>query len=226
MPDSIVLLSGGIDSTTAAYLWKEEGHGLYSINVAYSQEADREAESSRKIAAAIGVKEHITVVLPFYKDLEKRYRPTVSRDTASAYIPARNIVFYGVAAAYAETLGASDIVFGSNADDAKVFPDARLQFAQSMNQLIRIGTRVGFEGKAPRIMTPLLNYSKLEVLRLALKLHVPLELTWSCHEENATVPCGICRGCHMRSEAFKELSVEDPGHCMQNSEANTPTPNQ
>ena len=130
-------------------------------------------------------------------------------ETSSAYVPARNIVFYGVAAAYAETIGAHEIVFGSNADDAMEFPDARPQFIQLMNELIRTGTRSGQEGTEMTIVNPLINYSKVDVLRLALKLKVPLELTWSCYED-LPAPCGKCRGCRTRQNAFREAGILDP----------------
>ena len=136
----LVLLSGGIDSATALYLTKQQTDDIYSMNMIYSQSYDAEAEASKKIAVAAHVKEHFSIFLPFFKDLEKRYKPTPSSTISSAYVPARNIVLYGVAAAYAETLKVSRIVFGSNADDAKELPDARPRFIQLMNELIREGT--------------------------------------------------------------------------------------
>jgi 7-cyano-7-deazaguanine synthase len=209
MVKAIVLLSGGIDSATALYLTKQKTVEIYTLNVIYDQSFDREAEISRKIATVAQVKEHISILLPFYKDLEKRYHPTPSCQVSSAYIPARNIVFYGVAVAYAETMGADMVVFGSNADDAKELPDASLGFAKLMNQLVRIGTRSGWEGRVIEITNPLIEYTKAETLKLAIKLGVPLELTWSCHE-NGRTPCGKCRGCRMRLRAFEEAGVHDP----------------
>lgn len=175
----------------------------------YTQTHDSETEASKKLAAAAKVREHLLVYLPLFKDIETRYRPTPSPEISSAYLPARNIVFYGVAAAYAETLGANRIVFGSNADDAKELPDARWEFVQLMNELIRSGTRAGREGFEIEIVNPLIDYSKAGVLKLALELKVPLELTWSCHE-NGQVPCGKCRGCRNRLSAFKAAGMEDP----------------
>jgi 7-cyano-7-deazaguanine synthase len=206
---ALVLLSGGIDSATALYLTKQECSEVYSMNMIYAETYDSEAEASRRLAADAGVKEHLSVYLPLFKDIENRYRPPPSHTISSAYLPARNIVFYGVAAAYAETLGASRIVFGSNADDAKELPDATLGFIRLMNELIKAGTRAGTEGAFIEIVNPLLMYSKTDVLKLAIKLKVPLQLTWSCYE-NAKTPCGKCRGCRMRSEAFSALGVTDP----------------
>jgi 7-cyano-7-deazaguanine synthase len=206
---AILLLSGGIDSATALYLTKRQTDDIYSINMIYAASYDAETEASQKIAAAAHVKDHLTILLPFFKDLEQRYHPTPSAKITPAYVPARNIVFYGVAAAYAETLNANMIVFGSNADDAKELPDARPGFIQLMNELIRSGTRAGREGFTIEVVNPLINYSKREVLKLALELKVPLELTWSCYE-NGKMPCGKCRGCKGRREAFAQMGVPDP----------------
>jgi 7-cyano-7-deazaguanine synthase len=209
MAKALVLLSGGIDSTTALYLTKQEGFEACTMTMVYGEEFDSEAEASKKIAAAADVKEHLVVSLPFFKDLETRYRPAPSSTVSAAYLPARNMVFYGVAAAYAETLDARRIIFGSNADDANELPDARPEFMRLMNELIKIGTRTGVEGGSLEIVNPLFELSKADVLRLALKLEVPLHLTWSCYE-NAKIPCGKCRGCRMRAEAFAAIRAIDP----------------
>jgi len=206
---AIVLLSGGIDSATALYMTQRNVNEIYTMTLVYAETFDREAEAAKKLATTARVKEHITVLLPFYKDLEKRYHLPPSIQISSAYIPARNIVFYGIAAAYAETLGADKIIFGSNADDSLELPDATSDFIQLMNRLIRIGTREGKERGSIEILNPLLTYTKTEVLKLALKLNVPLELTWSCHQDGE-MPCGKCRGCRMRLKAFEEIGTRDP----------------
>jgi 7-cyano-7-deazaguanine synthase len=206
---AMVLLSGGIDSATALYLTKQENFEIFTLNMVYTQGYDSETEASKKLATAAQVKEHLTIFLPFFKDLETRYRPEPSSSISAAYLPARNMVFYSVAVAYAETLGATEIVFGSNADDAKELPDARPTFIRLMNKLIKIGTRAAVEGSSIEIVNPLLKFSKTDVLKLALRLDVPLQLTWSCYE-NAKIPCGKCRGCRMRSEAFVAAGILDP----------------
>ena len=206
---ALVLLSGGIDSATALYLVKQETDDVYSMNMIYTQTYDSEAEASNRLAAVAQVKEHFTVYLPFFKHIGTLYRPAPSSEISSAYVPARNIVFYGVAAAYAETIGASRIVFGSNADDSRELPDASPKFIQLINELVRAGTRSGWEGSRIEIVNPLINLSKVEVLKLALRLKVPLELTWSCYED-LPAPCGRCRGCHMRREAFNAIGMSDP----------------
>lgn len=206
---ALVLLSGGIDSATALYLTKQENFEIFTLNMVYTQGYDSETEASKKLATAAQVKDHLSIYLPFFKDLETRYRPEPSSTISAAYLPARNMVFYSVAVAYAETFGATEIVFGSNADDAKELPDARPTFIRLMNKLIKIGTRAGVEGSSIEIVNPLLKFSKTDVLKLALRLDVPLQLTWSCYE-NAKIPCGKCRGCRMRSEAFVAAGILDP----------------
>ena len=209
MDRKIVLLSGGIDSATALYLTRQNIDEIYSLNMIYTQSYDSEAEASNRIATAAAVKEHLTIYLPFFKDLEKRYRPKPSSVVSSAYVPARNAIFYGIAAAYAEALNATTVVFGSNADDAKELPDAGPEFIRLMNELVKVGTRSGRDNFPLQFVNPLIRYRKSDVLRLALQLKVPLELTWSCYEDRP-VPCGACRGCVMRRKAFEEIGTADP----------------
>jgi len=207
---AIVLLSGGIDSATALYWARQETNRIYSMNIQYAQASYKEAAASKSLAEAAKVTEHVTISLPFFKDIQDRYHPRhrESSTVSTAYVPSRNMIFYGIAAAYAETLDVDTIIFGSNADDTKELPDATPDFIQKTNELIAMGTRMGVEGHAARIVNPLINFSKLDVLRLALTLKVPLELTWSCYED-VEIPCGICRGCQNRLAAFKHLGMTD-----------------
>lgn len=179
------------------------------MNILYAQASLREANASSSVATAAKVKEHLTVSLPFYKDIQARYHPTQSSNITMAYVPARNTIFYGVASAYAEALEIDTIVFGSNADDTKELPDATPDFIRRMNNLLRVGTRAGADGKAIRIVNPLINHRKVDVLKLALELEVPLGITWSCYED-VQIPCGKCRGCQNRLNAFKQLKMNDP----------------
>ena len=209
MTKAILLLSGGIDSATTLYLAKLETEEICSLNMIYSHAYDAEAQAAKRIAQAAHLKDHITIFLPFFKNIEQRYHPDPSTEITPAYVPSRNIIFYGIAAAYAEVMGAEQILFGSNADDARELPDARPEFIQLMNELINTGTRAGQEGLAIKVVNPLINYSKREVLELAFELNVPLELTWSCYGDGTT-PCGKCRGCVGRQKAFDQLGRADP----------------
>jgi 7-cyano-7-deazaguanine synthase len=208
---AIVLLSGGIDSATALYWTKQQTTNIFTMNIEYAQASYQEATAARNIAKAAGVKEHITVSLPIFKDIQTRYHPTKPQSSAvtTAYVPARNLIFYGFAVAYAETLNTDAIVFGSNADDAQELPDATPDFIRRMNELVETGTRMGVNGPPAKIIDPLINFSKTDVLRLAINLKVPLELTWSCYED-VELPCGKCRGCRTRLDAFNRLGMTDP----------------
>jgi len=179
------------------------------MNIQYAQASYQETNAAKLLAAAAQVREHLTVSLPFYKDIQGRYHPKRSSSVTTAYVPARNTIFYGIAAAYAETLEVDTVVFGSNADDARELPDATPDFIERMNDLLRKGTRAGADGKPIRIINPLINHRKVEVLKLALELEVPLGITWSCHED-VQIPCGKCRGCQNRLDAFKQLEMNDP----------------
>jgi 7-cyano-7-deazaguanine synthase len=209
LESAIVLLSGGIDSATALYWTKQQTTNVYTLNIQYAQASYQEAAASKNLAEAANVKEHLMVSLPFFKDIQTRYHPTRVGRVSAAYVPARNLVFYGVAAAFAEAIDVDSIVFGSNADDNMELPDATPDFIQRMNDLIKIGTRMGIIGVPATILNPLIDYNKMEVLRLAINLKVPLELTWSCYED-VEVPCGKCRACRMRIEAFSKLGMIDP----------------
>jgi len=206
---AIVLLSGGIDSATALYWTLKQTSQVYSMNILYAQASFQEAKASRSLASAAQVKEHLSVSLPFYADIQARYHPKGSSKVITAYVPARNTVFYGVAAAFAEAFEIDTIVFGSNADDTKELPDATPDFIQSMNDLLKLGTRAGADGTPITIVNPLINHRKIDVLKLALELKVPLEVTWSCYEDVQS-PCGKCRGCRNRLDAFEKLGMSDP----------------
>jgi len=179
------------------------------MNIQYAQASYQEANASNILAATTNVKEHLTVSLPFYKDIQNRYHPNQSSSVTAAYVPARNTIFYGIAAAFAETLDLDTVIFGSNADDVRELPDATPDFVKGMNELLKVGTRAGTDGIPIRIVNPLIDHSKTEVIKLALELKVPLSLTWSCHED-VQLHCGKCRGCRNRLDAFKQLGMTDP----------------
>ncbi len=212
---ALVLLSGGIDSTTALYWARAQGWELFTLTIDYAQGSKTELPVAEPLSKLAGANQHFMVSLPFYKEIQDRYAPREGGQSpapvtgASAYVPARNLVFYGIAAAFAEALGAEYIVFGSNADDARELPDATPAFLEGMNRLIGRGTRMGTLGRPAKIVNPLILLSKAQALRKALELRVPLERTWSCYQD-VTVPCGRCRGCISRRRAFDEIGMKDP----------------
>jgi 7-cyano-7-deazaguanine synthase len=201
-----VLLSGGIDSATALYL----SRGMYAmraITFEYSRIAAQELRAARAVAKRAGVLEHRIVRLPDLKeacdipgDGFEGLPPT--------YIPLRNAIFYSFAASYAEEVGAAAIVGGHNRDDKAVFEDVRSEFFRLIQRAFLSGS-AGLRKNRLRIVRPLEHMSKVEVIRQAASLKVPLELTWSCQKDGA-LHCWDCPGCETRTKSFMKAGVHDP----------------
>jgi 7-cyano-7-deazaguanine synthase len=208
---ALVLLSGGIDSATALYWAVKQNYDLYTLTFDYAQGSKTELRFAEALSKRVGAREHFALALPFFKTVQDKWPKPEQQSgaTSPAYVPARNIVFYGIAAAFAETLGAKWIVFGSNRDDATVLPDATQDFVNLMNTILRAGTKSGAEGLAPQVINPLQDRTKAQVLELALRYGVPLEDTWSCYEDVES-PCNKCRGCITRKQTFESVGVADP----------------
>ncbi|MEG4216332.1 7-cyano-7-deazaguanine synthase QueC [Microcoleus sp. Pol14C6] len=218
---AVILLSGGLDSSTVLYQAKADGCECYAISFDYKQRHRRELESARTIALAAGVKAHQIVnfdltlwggsaltdnemELPIDRNLAE-----MSQNIPITYVPARNTIFLSFALAYAETLEADRIYIGVNALDYSGYPDCRLDYIQAMQEVFRLGTKQGREGNAINIITPLIELKKTEIIQLGNQLGVPWEQTWSCYAggENA---CGVCDSCRLRLAAFAELGLKDP----------------
>ncbi|MDG6929169.1 MAG: 7-cyano-7-deazaguanine synthase QueC [Nitrososphaerota archaeon] len=207
---AIVLLSGGIDSATALYSTVRGGAEAHALTFDYELRQSPELAAAERIARAAGVSQSV-VELPFYKSLPSS--PSSSDEVledgdsgiSSAYVPARNAVFFGIAAAYAEALGAGLIVSGHNGQDAGRFPDAGAAFLEAMNGALSLGMK----GPAPEVKMPLKDMTKTAVVGEAIRLGVPLELTWSCYN-NGKTRCGGCYGCTSRAGAFAALGMRDP----------------
>ncbi|MGA1974486.1 MAG: 7-cyano-7-deazaguanine synthase QueC [Conexivisphaerales archaeon] len=212
---AVVLLSGGIDSAAALYWCREQGWDVYALTFDYELEQSPDLRAAKRVAQAASVRHHLVVDSSFYKELKgspSSYRGTiVDTDTgvSQAYVPGRNIVFFGMAAAYAETLGARKVVSGHNLGDAERFPDASGRFVEAFNKLLRLGLKTGRGTNSIEVVAPFAKLSKTEVLRQAARLGVPLKDTWSCYS-NGKKPCGVCYGCRARRQAFVELGAEDP----------------
>jgi 7-cyano-7-deazaguanine synthase len=211
---AVVLLSGGIDSATALHWCLEKKWDVRAMTFDYEVGQVPDLLASREIARKAKVK-HIVIDFPFYKHLKGS--PSSRRGTmvderegiSQAYVPGRNFVFFGMAAAYSETVRATKVVSGHNAGDAERFPDASKEFFEKFNQLLRLGLRAGRELSHVEVLAPFVGVTKAEVLREALRLRVPLEDTWSCYN-NGTKPCGSCYGCQARRRAFEEIGARDP----------------
>jgi 7-cyano-7-deazaguanine synthase len=212
MKKAVCLLSGGPDSAAAAAVARRESYDVYCLSFDYGQIASKEIESAKKVAKAIGVKKHKIIDISFLKDL---YGPGVTALTdrkmsmpekfePSVIVPFRNGILLAIAAGYAASIGAEAIFYGPQQGDAGFYPDCRQEFVDAMSQAIKRGTDLKIEVKNPLGKKP-----KSEVLKLAIRLGVPLELTWSCYL-NGKFHCGQCESCKNRIRAFKDAGIKDP----------------
>ena len=210
-PTAIVLLSGGLDSATAAAQAIADGYGVIALSFDYGQRHQRELEAARAVAGHLAIADHhfIDVNLAQWgasslTDLSQ----TLPQDGAEAgipstYVPGRNTVFIALALALAEAKGAEAIYLGINAVDYSGYPDCRPDYLATFQQLARLSSKAGLEGRAPKLVAPLVMDSKVDIVRRAVKLGVPIEQTWSCYQGGAE-PCGRCDSCRIRDRALIE----------------------
>jgi len=218
---AVVLLSGGLDSYTAAAIAREQGFSLCALTVHYGQRHVRELESARAVARALGVEQHLEMAVDLRaiggSSLTSDAAVPVDRDLDAAaipstYVPARNTIFLALALGWAETLEAHDIVIGVNALDYSGYPDCRPEFLAAFEQLAALATRAGVEGARVRIHAPLITLSKREIIERGLALGLDYALTHSCYDPAADGrPCGRCDSCRLRAKGFREAGVHDPG---------------
>ncbi|WP_027415095.1 7-cyano-7-deazaguanine synthase QueC [Aneurinibacillus terranovensis] len=217
---AVVVLSGGLDSTTCMGIAREAGYELYSLTFNYGQRHNREVEQAKKIAAYYQVPDHRIVNLGFLKEIggsaltdESIAVPTdeipKTDEIPATYVPARNLIFLSLATAYAEVVGAEVIYIGVSAVDYSGYPDCRPEFIRSMSDTIRLATKAGTTGTDLRIEAPLQRLSKKETIEWGLKLGVPYELSTSCYQGGEEA-CGICDSCRLRLKGFEEAGAVDP----------------
>ena len=205
---AVVLLSGGIDSAVCLWLAKEANWNVYSLSFNYHNRQKREVDSSAALAGKANVVEHKVIDLPFLLELgDMPKHDLLSREVPSAYIPARNMVFYSIAVSYAESISANYVIGGHNNLDHNSFRDSTPEFFARLNGLIKTGSLA--KNDAPEIITPLSKLDKADVLQEAIRLKVPLELTWSCYDSD-DIACGTCSACKIRLQAFSSVKMEDP----------------
>jgi 7-cyano-7-deazaguanine synthase len=217
---AVVLLSGGLDSYTAAAIAKAEGFALYALTVRYGQRHAREIDAARKVASALGVARHIeldvdltafggsalTGDIPVPKD-----RAIASTDIPPTYVPARNTIFLALALGWAEVLGAEDIVVGVNALDYSGYPDCRPEYIAAFERLASLATAAGVQGGSFRIHAPLQMLSKADIIRKGKALGLDYGLTHSCYDPTADDrPCGHCDSCQLRAAGFAAAGMVDP----------------
>lgn len=220
---AVVLLSGGLDSSTTLAVARAEGFRAYALTVRYGQRHAVEIEAARRVARALGVEEHAVldvdlsrfggsaltddIPVPHDRPLEG-----MGSDIPATYVPARNTVLLSLALAWAETLGASDIFIGANALDYSGYPDCRPEYLEQFERTANLATKAAVEGRATvRIRAPLLRLTKAEIVRRGVELGVDFGLTLSCYDPSAEgIPCGRCDACLLRKKGFEEAGVPDP----------------
>ena len=211
---ALVLLSGGLDSAVCLYQAKKKFDSVYAITFDYFRRLERERQAAEQLAAAVGVKKLFHVSLPFLRETSDYDGFTAERDPLgkdsglASYIPARNMIFYSIAAYYAEYLGIDTIIGGHNQHDPTFFRDSSPSYFDKINALYEQGC-VLCSGKPYKVFLPLREMNRRMIIELARDLQVPIELTWSCHCDGKA-PCGQCYACVQRAEAFSSLQLKDP----------------
>ncbi len=217
-PRAVVCLSGGMDSCVCAALAARD-HDVYALHFSYGQRTEaRELESAEEIARLVGVRE----LLPLRMDLFRRIGGSALTDSSIAvpvpadeaaignevpvtYVPFRNAHFLSAAVSWAEVLGAKAVFIGAVEQDSSGYPDCRPAYYEAFNRLIETGTKEG----DIRIVTPLIELRKSEIVRLGVELGAPFHVSWSCYS-GETVACGVCESCILRLRAFREAGAIDP----------------
>ena len=217
---AVVLLSGGLDSYTAAAIARAQRFTLFALTIDYGQRHAHEIEAARAVGRALGVARHLELAV----DLRAIGGSSLTSDVAvprdrdlqaagipSTYVPARNTIFLSLALGWAEVVGAGDIVIGVNALDYSGYPDCRPEFIGAFERLAALATRAGVEGGRFRVHTPLVALGKADIIRRGLELGLDYSLTHSCYDPSpAGRPCGACDSCVLRAKGFREAGVPDP----------------
>jgi 7-cyano-7-deazaguanine synthase len=217
---AVVLLSGGLDSYTAAAMAKADGFSINALTVNYGQRHASEIESARSIARWLGAARHLELSVDLRRiggsaltsdDEVPRDRDLAVAQIPATYVPARNTVMLSLALAWAEVLDVRDLVIGVNALDYSGYPDCRREFIAAFERLASLATRAGVEGARFRVHTPLISMTKAEIVRRGLALGLDYGLTTSCYDPSpAGRPCGHCDSCVLRAKGFAEAGASDP----------------
>jgi 7-cyano-7-deazaguanine synthase len=222
MRPAVVLLSGGLDSATCLAVARAQGFACHALTISYGQRHTAELLAAERVASALGAVSHTVVNLdlrplapsaltgacevPKHDDVGE-----IGEEIPSTYVPARNIIFLSLAAAFAEGRGARDIFLGVNAVDYSGYPDCRPEFVAAFQHALNVGTRTGAEGQAFTIHAPLVSWTKAQIIAEGVKLGVDYALTHSCYDpDDAGRACGHCDSCLLRHKGFVEAGVADP----------------
>jgi len=216
---AVILLSGGLDSATCLYWAKAKGYRLEALAVGYGQRHRKELRAARRIAAAAGARfTLLRVRLPWLRtsslvDAGRRLPDIplsrIGRGIPSTYVPGRNAVFTALGLSLADAVGAELVVVGANALDSSGYPDCRPEFYRAFGRVARTGTKRGAKGQGLRIATPLISKDKAAIVRAAVRLGVPVRMTWSCYRGGRR-PCGRCDSCKLRAKGFAAAGIADP----------------
>lgn len=221
MKRAVILLSGGLDSTTCLAIAREQGFDLFALTVNYGQRHIFEFQSAKNVALSLDVGKHSVLDIDLAQfggsaltdDIEvpKDRVESEMANIPATYVPARNTVLLSVALARAETLDSFDIFIGVNALDYSGYPDCRPEYIESFERTANLATKAGVSGKNFHIHTPLINMTKAEIIKSGTKLGVDYGLTFSCYDPQETgAPCGHCDACILRLKGFKEAGIPDP----------------
>lgn len=221
---AVVLLSGGLDSSTVLAMARRQGFAPYALTFRYGQKHKIEIDAARRVAAHMGAVQHVVIDIDLrtfggsaltsdqFAVPKGRKAGEMAGGIPITYVPARNTIFLSFALAWAEVLGSFDIFIGVNAVDYSGYPDCRPEYIAAYQKMAKLATRAGVEGQGMlRIHTPLIHLSKAEIIRAGVELGVDYGLTISCYEPNdAGLPCGRCDACQLRLKGFREAGITDP----------------
>lgn len=220
-PQAVILLSGGLDSTTVLAIARSRGYQCNCLSFRYGQKQDIELSRATAVAQAMRAKQHMILHLDLDTiggsaltadiDVPKdRETSTMDHEIPVTYVPGRNIIFLSHALAWAEVIGAVDIFLGINAVDYSGYPDCRPDFLQAFEKMANLGTKAGSTGKPFKLHAPLIELSKKEIVEVGMQLGVDYSITHSCYDPQGELACGRCDACRLRLQGFAEAGLDDP----------------
>ena len=218
---AVILVSGGLDSTTCLAMAREKGFDLYALTFNYGQRHDHELNSAKMVVDFFNIQNHSIIDIDLAQfggsaltdqiDVPKKRDLSDMAEIPVTYVPARNTVFLSLALAWAEVLGSFDIFIGVNALDYSGYPDCRPEYISSFEKTANLATKAGVSGSSFRIHTPLIDLTKSEIVKVGMDLGVDYSLTSSCYDpDQEGNPCGLCDACYLRLKGFKEAGIIDP----------------
>lgn len=213
---AVVLLSGGLDSTTVASLLRSRGEKFSALTLDYSQRHSREIDAAINIASKLGAAEHLVMKIDLsgiggsaLTDRNIDVPEPGGEGIPATYVPARNTIFLSLALAFAEARDFDFVYIGANAVDYSGYPDCRPEYIDAFNRMAALALKRGVEGRPVTVVAPLMKMSKAEIVRLGMRLNAPYELSWSCYRGTGKA-CGRCDSCNLRLKGFMEAGIRDP----------------